>query len=80
MSLSACLLAPNFIGNIIAFALNVVRIPLNFTFGNDVNLKKRIYELFSQIGPKNLEFGNYSLDYDTIRNYMYINCAWRKEM
>lgn len=34
---------------------------------------------FPQIGLKNLEFGNYSLDYDTIRNYMYINCAWRKE-
>ncbi|KAI9088970.1 hypothetical protein K1719_029249 [Acacia pycnantha] len=26
-----------------------------------------------------LEFGRYSLDYHTIRNYLYVNRAWGKE-
>ncbi|KAM3403782.1 hypothetical protein ACQJBY_007101 [Aegilops geniculata] len=43
--------APIFVGNIIAFLLNL-------------------------IGPKGLEFGRYSLDYHTIRNYLYVNRAW----
>ncbi|KAI9078820.1 hypothetical protein K1719_039278 [Acacia pycnantha] len=46
--------APKFIGNLIAFILNL-------------------------IGPKGLEFGRYSLDYHTIRNYLYVNRAWGKE-
>ncbi|XP_028773447.1 7-hydroxymethyl chlorophyll a reductase, chloroplastic [Neltuma alba] len=46
--------APKFIGNLIAFVLNL-------------------------IGPKGLEFGRYSLDYHTIRNYLHINRAWGKE-
>ncbi|BBG92617.1 coenzyme F420 hydrogenase family / dehydrogenase, beta subunit family [Prunus dulcis] len=40
--------APKFVGNVIAFLLNL-------------------------IGPKGLEFARYSLDYHTIRNYLY-NC------
>ncbi|KAI9073645.1 hypothetical protein K1719_044388 [Acacia pycnantha] len=32
-----------------------------------------------KIGPKGLEFGRYSLDYHTIRNYLYVNRAWGKE-
>ncbi|OAY67430.1 7-hydroxymethyl chlorophyll a reductase, chloroplastic [Ananas comosus] len=46
--------APRFIGNIIAFLLNL-------------------------IGPKGLEFGRYSLDYHTIRNYLYVNRHWGKQ-
>lgn len=32
-----------------------------------------------QIGPKGLEFGRYSLDYHTIRNYLYVNRQWGKQ-
>ncbi|KAI0528990.1 hypothetical protein KFK09_001535 [Dendrobium nobile] len=45
---------PRFIGNLIAFMLNL-------------------------IGPKGLEFGRYSLDYHTIRNYLYVNRQWGKQ-
>lgn len=45
---------PKFIGNFIAFLLNLV-------------------------GPKGLEFARYSLDYHTIRNYLYTNRAWGKD-
>ncbi|PPS13131.1 hypothetical protein GOBAR_AA07514 [Gossypium barbadense] len=31
------------------------------------------------IGPKGLEFARYSLDYHTIRNYMYVNRTWGKQ-
>nr|CAN75142.1 hypothetical protein VITISV_038426 [Vitis vinifera] len=33
----------------------------------------------SQIGPKGLEFARYSLDYHTIRNYIYVNRMWGKQ-
>ncbi|KAJ1694343.1 hypothetical protein LUZ63_011041 [Rhynchospora breviuscula] len=46
--------APMFVGNIIAFLLDL-------------------------IGPKGLEFGRYSLDYHTIRNYLYVNRSWGKQ-
>ncbi|KAH7833779.1 hypothetical protein Vadar_009647 [Vaccinium darrowii] len=46
--------APKFIGNLIAFLLNL-------------------------IGPKGLEFARYSLDYHTIRNYLYTTRTWGKE-
>ncbi|KDP33365.1 hypothetical protein JCGZ_12914 [Jatropha curcas] len=46
--------APKFVGNFIAFILNL-------------------------IGPKGLEFARYSLDYHTIRNYLYTNRTWGKE-
>ncbi|KAF1898749.1 hypothetical protein Lal_00000651 [Lupinus albus] len=46
--------APKFIGNLLAFILNL-------------------------IGPKGLEFARYSLDYHTIRNYLYVNRMWGKE-
>lgn len=46
--------APRFIGNLIAFVLNL-------------------------IGPKGLEFARYSLDYHTIRNYLYVNRTWGKQ-
>ncbi|XVF29231.1 hypothetical protein REPUB_Repub15cG0103200 [Reevesia pubescens] len=46
--------APRFIGNLIAFLLNL-------------------------IGPKGLEFARYSLDYHTIRNYLYVNRTWGKQ-
>ncbi|KAH9325294.1 hypothetical protein KI387_005472, partial [Taxus chinensis] len=46
--------APRFIGNIIAFLLNLV-------------------------GPKGLEFGRYSLDYHTIRNYLHVSRTWGKQ-
>ncbi|KAJ6822415.1 uncharacterized protein M6B38_389395 [Iris pallida] len=46
--------APMFVGNLIAFFLNL-------------------------IGPKGLEFGRYSLDYHTIRNYLYVNRSWGKQ-
>lgn len=45
---------PKFIGNFIAFLLNLV-------------------------GPKGLEFARYSLDYHTIRNYLYTNRTWGKD-
>lgn len=31
-----------------------------------------------QIGPKGLEFARYSLDYHTIRNYLYVHRKWGK--
>ncbi|XP_072967777.1 7-hydroxymethyl chlorophyll a reductase, chloroplastic [Typha angustifolia] len=46
--------APRFIGDIIAFLLNL-------------------------IGPKGLEFGRYSLDYHTLRNYLHVNRKWGKQ-
>ncbi|XP_052189461.1 7-hydroxymethyl chlorophyll a reductase, chloroplastic [Diospyros lotus] len=46
--------APKFIGNLIAFVLNL-------------------------IGPKGLEFARYSLDYHTIRNYLYTYCTWGEQ-
>ncbi|XP_020276477.1 7-hydroxymethyl chlorophyll a reductase, chloroplastic-like [Asparagus officinalis] len=46
--------APTFIGNLIAYILNL-------------------------IGPKGLEFARYSLDYHTIRNYLYVNRQWGKQ-
>ncbi|XP_043706641.1 7-hydroxymethyl chlorophyll a reductase, chloroplastic isoform X2 [Telopea speciosissima] len=46
--------APKFVGNLIAFILNL-------------------------IGPKGLEFARYSLDYHTIRNYLYTNRTWGKQ-
>ncbi|KAK6929663.1 Coenzyme F420 hydrogenase/dehydrogenase beta subunit, C-terminal, partial [Dillenia turbinata] len=46
--------APRFIGNLLAFILNL-------------------------IGPKGLEFARYSLDYHTIRNYLYVNRTWGKQ-
>jgi hypothetical protein len=35
--------------------------------------------LFNQVGPKGLEFARYSLDYHTIRNYLYTNRTWGKD-
>ncbi|KAI8537791.1 hypothetical protein RHMOL_Rhmol09G0051800 [Rhododendron molle] len=35
--------------------------------------------LLNLIGPKGLEFARYSLDYHTIRNYLYTNRSWGKE-
>eukprot|EP00245_Coleochaete_scutata_P015900 TRINITY_DN7243_c0_g3_i1.p1 TRINITY_DN7243_c0_g3~~TRINITY_DN7243_c0_g3_i1.p1 ORF type:complete len:164 (-),score=23.40 TRINITY_DN7243_c0_g3_i1:35-484(-) len=32
--------------------------------------------LLGLVGPKGLEFGRYSLDYHTIRNYLYVNRTW----
>lgn len=46
--------APKFVGNLIAFLLNLV-------------------------GPKGIEFARYSLDYHTIRNYLYVNRIRGKE-
>ncbi|CAJ2673727.1 7-hydroxymethyl chlorophyll a reductase, chloroplastic [Trifolium pratense] len=46
--------APRFVGNLLAFILNLV-------------------------GPKGIEFARYSLDYHTIRNYLYVNRLWGKE-
>ncbi|KAF6144355.1 hypothetical protein GIB67_024582 [Kingdonia uniflora] len=46
--------APKFVGNLIAYILNL-------------------------IGPKGLEFARYSLDYHTIRNYLYVNRTWGKQ-
>ncbi|XP_058095030.1 7-hydroxymethyl chlorophyll a reductase, chloroplastic [Magnolia sinica] len=46
--------APKFVGNLIAFLLNL-------------------------IGPRGLEFARYSLDYHTIRNYLYVHRHWGKQ-
>ncbi|XP_076924177.1 7-hydroxymethyl chlorophyll a reductase, chloroplastic-like [Bidens hawaiensis] len=35
--------------------------------------------ILNLIGPKGLEFARYSLDYHTIRNYLYVNRTWGKE-
>ncbi|KAJ7979746.1 7-hydroxymethyl chlorophyll a reductase, chloroplastic [Quillaja saponaria] len=35
--------------------------------------------LLGLIGPKGLEFARYSLDYHTIRNYLYVNRVWGKQ-
>jgi len=34
---------------------------------------------YVQVGPKGIEFARYSLDYHTIRNYLYVNRLWGKE-
>ena len=33
----------------------------------------------TKFGPKGKEFGMYSLDYHTIRNWIYVNRVWGKE-
>lgn len=38
-----------------------------------------IAAILNFIGPKGLEFARYSLDYHTIRNYLYVNRAWGKQ-
>ncbi|CAL9153232.1 unnamed protein product, partial [Musa hybrid cultivar] len=35
--------------------------------------------MLNLIGPKGLEFGRYSLDYHTIRNYLYVHRQWGKQ-
>ncbi|KAI3859794.1 hypothetical protein MKW92_040673 [Papaver armeniacum] len=35
--------------------------------------------ILNLIGPKGLEFARYSLDYHTIRNYLYVNRTWGKQ-
>ena len=40
---------------------------------------KLIAWLLTKIGPKGKEFGMYSLDYHTIRNYLYVNRVWGAE-
>ncbi|XP_008796418.1 7-hydroxymethyl chlorophyll a reductase, chloroplastic isoform X3 [Phoenix dactylifera] len=35
--------------------------------------------LLNLVGPKGLEFARYSLDYHTIRNYLYVNRQWGKQ-
>ncbi|XP_027189477.1 7-hydroxymethyl chlorophyll a reductase, chloroplastic isoform X2 [Cicer arietinum] len=35
--------------------------------------------ILNLIGPKGIEFARYSLDYHTIRNYLYVNRLWGKE-
>jgi len=37
---------------------------------------KAIAWLLTKIGPRGKEFGMYSLDYHTIRNYIYVNRVW----
>lgn len=74
--------APTFVGNLIAFVLNLVSVirvattPLgdstnSHLYGGNPNLM--------QVGPKGLEFARYSLDYHTIRNYLYVNRQWGKQ-
>lgn len=73
--------APKLIGNLIAFLLNLVSIVFKSAIlvpeaENDLHSD---LVLFVQIGPKGLEFARYSLDYHTIRNYLYTNRSWGKE-
>ncbi|GBG65632.1 hypothetical protein CBR_g51515 [Chara braunii] len=35
--------------------------------------------LLEKVGPKGLEFARFSLDYHTIRNYLYVHRVWGKE-
>jgi hypothetical protein len=66
------------VGNIIAFLLNLVRIKcyiVDVEVGWIAWWTRDVIE-FVQIGPKGLEFGRYSLDYHTIRNYLYVKRAW----
>lgn len=35
--------------------------------------------LLNLVGPKGLEFARYSLDYHTIRNYLYVHRQWGKQ-
>eukprot|EP00250_Pteridium_aquilinum_P013030 c21089_g1_i2 orf=189-1514(-) len=35
--------------------------------------------LLNLVGPKGLEFGRYSLDYHTIRNYLHVHRVWGKK-
>ena len=35
--------------------------------------------LLTQLGPKGLEFAQYSIDYHTIRNYLYVMRNWGKK-
>lgn len=76
--------APKLIGNLIAFVLNLVKTLLLlhhhfFINQNDKNVTVPDMHLLIQIGPKGLEFARYSLDYHTIRNYLYTNRAWGKQ-
>lgn len=71
--------APKFVGNFIASILNLVRVLLHIQ--GYINLFKYFSSdlvLWNQIGPKGLEFARYSLDYHTIRNYLYTNRTWGK--
>ncbi|GFY81468.1 coenzyme F420 hydrogenase family [Actinidia rufa] len=36
--------------------------------------------ILNLIGPKGLEFARYSLDYHTIRNYLYVHRSWGKQI
>ena len=33
-----------------------------------------------KLGPKGLEFGRYSLDYHTIRNWLYVQRNWGEKV
>ncbi|MEB3282105.1 MAG: hypothetical protein VKK42_24625 [Lyngbya sp.] len=35
--------------------------------------------LLTLLGPKGLEFGKYSIDYHTIRNYLYVSRHWGRQ-
>lgn len=71
--------APRFIGNLIAYILNLVSVALLET--TDWHHSETIFLIIInllQIGPKGLEFARYSLDYHTIRNYLYVMRKWGK--
>eukprot|EP00958_Prasinococcus_capsulatus_P026024 scaffold4521_cov388-Prasinococcus_capsulatus_cf.AAC.4 len=63
---------PRFLGRILATVLEKVRLmrvndfPLACVV-TDIRTLRRV-----QLGPKGLEFGRYSLDYHTIRNYLHV--------
>lgn len=73
--------APKIIGNLIAFILNLVSIIVYGALRGDTTCAKLNGYLFNlvQIGPKGLEFARYSLDYHTIRNYLYVNRTWGRQ-
>lgn len=74
--------APKLVGNVIAFLLNLVSIVFTSAIVLVPEAEKDMHSdlvLFVQIGPKGLEFARYSLDYHTIRNYLYTNRSWGKQ-
>ena len=42
-------------------------------------LGKILAFVLTQLGPRGLEFAKYSIDYHTIRNYLYVKRNWRKK-
>lgn len=72
-------------GNRQPFVMETVKADDNAKFGKGPSqpvprfIGNLIVFVLNLIGPKGLEFARYSLDYHTIRNYLYVNRTWGKQ-